>query len=180
MPRGKHRLPTLTAETRFPMGTFRVWTVIRPAMHVWVYPAIEPNPPALPAGEPLSGDAKQAQTKATGEFDGIRPYRRGDPMKHIVWKKVAKTWASIEADDPSPSVNLISRDTQHAAAQELWLDFSHTGCSDTEASLSRLCAWVVQAESLGLVYGLRLPKAEISPASGEAHQQQCLQALALY
>jgi uncharacterized protein (DUF58 family) len=60
------------------------------------------------------------------------------------------------------------------------LDFARTGCADAEASLSRLCAWVVQAESLGLVYGLRLPKVEISPASGEAHQQQCLQALALY
>ena len=180
MPRGKHRLPTLTAETRFPMGMFRVWTVMRPAAQVWVYPDMEANPPPLPAGEPLSGDAKQAQIKTTGEFDGIRAYRRGDPMKHIVWKKVAKTWTGMDADDPSPSVNLISRDTQHAAAQELWLDFARTGCSDTEASLSRLCAWVVLAETLGLMYGLRLPTSEISPACGGAHQQQCLQALALY
>jgi hypothetical protein len=30
------------------------------------------------------------------------------------------------------------------------------------------------------VYGLRLPKVEISSASGEAHQELCLQALALY
>jgi uncharacterized protein (DUF58 family) len=180
MPRGKHRLPTLTAETRFPMGTFRVWTVMRPMMHVWVYPTIEPNAPALPAGEPLSGDAKHALTKATGEFDGIRAYRRGDPMKHIVWKKVAKTWASMDADDPSPSVNLISRDMQHVAAQELWLDFARTGCVDKEAALSRLCAWLVQAEELGLVYGLRLPTSEILPATGDAHQQQCLQALAVY
>jgi uncharacterized protein (DUF58 family) len=180
MPRGKHRLPTLTAETRFPMGTFRIWTVIRPAMQVWVYPAIEPNSPPLPTGEPLSGDAKHALTKSTGEFDGIRAYRRGDPIKHIVWKKVAKTWANMETDDLSPSVNLISRDTQHTAAQELWLDFDRTGCTDVEASLSRLCAWVVQAKSLGLVYGLRLPTSELEPASGESHQQLCLQALATY
>jgi uncharacterized protein (DUF58 family) len=180
LPRGKHRLPTLTAETRFPMGTFRVWTVMRPAMQVWVYPEIETNPPPLPAGEPLSGDAKHTQLKSTGEFDGIRAYLRGDPMKHIVWKKVAKTWASMDADDPSPSVNLISRDTQHAAAKELWLDFAHTGSSNAESSLSRLCAWVLQAEELGLVYGLRLPKVEIPPANGSLHQEQCLQALALY
>jgi uncharacterized protein (DUF58 family) len=86
----------------------------------------------------------------------------------------------MDAEDPSPSVNLISRDTQHVAAQELWLDFSRTGCSDKEASLSRLCAWLLQAEELGLVYGLRLPSSEIAPACGEAHQRQCLQALALY
>jgi uncharacterized protein (DUF58 family) len=180
LPRGKHRLPTLTAETRFPLGTFRVWTIMRPAAQVWVYPEIEANPPPLPPGEPLSGDAKQAQVKTTGEFDGIRAYRRGDPMKHIVWKKVAKTWGGIDADDPSPAVNLISRDMQHTAAQELWLDFAQTGSPSAESSLSRLCAWVLQAEELGLVYGLRMPKVEISPASGEAHQQQCLQALALY
>jgi uncharacterized protein (DUF58 family) len=180
MPRGRHRLPTLTAETRFPMGAFRVWTVMRPAAQVWVYPEVEASPPPLPAGEPLSGDAKQAQIKTTGEFDGIRAYRRGDAMKHIAWKKVAKTWGSMDADDPSPALNLISRDLQHTAAQELWLDFAHTGCSQTESSLSRLCAWVLQAEELGLVYGLRLHQTAIAPASGEAHQQQCLQALALY
>ncbi len=29
--RGLHRVPILTAETRFPLGTFRVWTIWRPA-----------------------------------------------------------------------------------------------------------------------------------------------------
>ena len=50
--RGLHRIPTLTAETRFPLGTFRVWTVWRPAASVLVYPAPEDAPPPLPAGEP--------------------------------------------------------------------------------------------------------------------------------
>ena len=43
--RGLHRLPTLTAETRFPLGTFRVWTVWRPAAQILVYPAPERQPP---------------------------------------------------------------------------------------------------------------------------------------
>ncbi len=51
--RGLHRLPTLTAETRFPLGTFRVWTIWRPAAQVLVYPAPEahhrPCRPANPA-----------------------------------------------------------------------------------------------------------------------------------
>ena len=53
------------------------------------------------------------------------------------------------------------------------------GSLGTEARLSRLCAWVLQADRLGLNYGLRLPGLEIKPGSGEAHKRQCLEALAL-
>ena len=180
LPRGKHALPTLTAETRFPMGAFRVWTVWRPAAQVWVYPAMETPAPPLPAGEPRSGEARLSPMQATGEYDGVRAYRRGDPLKLVVWKKAAKTWTDSGDHDPSQTVNLISRDMQHTQAQELWLDFSRTGCQGLEAALSRLCAWVVQADQQGLVFGLRLPKLEIALASGEAHRKHCLQTLATY
>jgi uncharacterized protein (DUF58 family) len=168
-------LPTMTAETRFPLGTFRVWTVWRPAAQVLVYPAPETHPPPLPPGEPRAGGAAQAQRHATGEFDGVRAYRRGDPLKLVVWKKAAKT------DE------LVSRDAQHAQRLELWLDLAHAaqglgaiaGGSAREHALSRLCAWVLLAESQGLRYGLRLPSTEIAPDSGPAHQKNCLQALAL-
>ena len=43
--RGLHPVPTLTAETRFPLGTFRVWTYWRPAAQLLVYPAPESTPP---------------------------------------------------------------------------------------------------------------------------------------
>ena len=64
--RGLHRVPTLTAETRFPLGTFRVWTVWRPAAQVLVYPAPEPMPPALPPGEPRSGAGLAGGARASG------------------------------------------------------------------------------------------------------------------
>ena len=72
--RGLHRVPPLTAETRFPLGTFRVWTVWRPASLVMVYPAPETNPPPLPPGEPLAGQssAAPARAQAAGEYDGLR------------------------------------------------------------------------------------------------------------
>lgn len=163
--RGLHPVPPLTAETRFPLGTFRVWTVWRPAAKVLVYPAPESFPPPLPAGEPRAGGLASARVQSAGEFDGVRAYRRGDPLKLVVWKKVAK------ADQ------LVSRDTEQAQRYELWLDFARAG-QGVEHKLSRLAAWVLQAERLGMDYGLRLPGQEIKPGAGEAHKRRCLEALA--
>ena len=174
--RGLHRVPSLTAETRFPLGTFRVWTVWRPAASVLVYPAPEATPPPLPAGEPRSGGAANAaRAQSTGDFDGVRGYRRGDPVKLVVWKKAAKH----DVNSLSDSAGLVVRDTQQAQMHELWLDHAQAGVGGLEAKLSRLCAWVLQSDKLGIDYGLRLPGREIKPASGEAHKRQCLEALAL-
>lgn len=174
--RGLQRLPTLTAETRFPLGTFRVWTVWRPAAQMLVYPAPEVHAPPLPAGVPRPGGAAVAmKAQSSGEFEGVRGYRRGDPMKLVVWKKA--TAASEQAH--SEGGGLVVRDTQQAQQNELWLDFTQAGSGDIERKLSRLCAWVLQADRLGLAYGLRLPAREIKPASGEAHKRHCLEALAL-
>jgi uncharacterized protein (DUF58 family) len=170
--RGLQRLPTLTAETRFPLGTFRVWTLWRPAAQMLVYPAPELQAPPLPPGEPRSGGAAAAaRTPGSGEFDNVRNYRRGDPLKLVMWKKAAK------ADDQGNG--LVVRDAQQAQRHELWLDMAQTGLPGTETSLSRLCAWVLQADRLGLNYGLRLPGLAVPPASGEAHKRRCLEALAL-
>ena len=73
----------------------------------------------------------------------------------------------------------IRKSNSQAQRYELWLDFALAGHLDTEHKLSRLCAWVLQADKLGVDYGLRLPGQEIKPASGEAHKRRCLEALAL-
>ena len=170
--RGLHRLPTLTAETRFPLGTFRVWTVWRPAAQMLVYPAPEPHAPPLPPGEPRAGGARTQRQHSAGEFDGVRAYRRGDPLKLVVWKQAAKAQARGSSD-------LVSRDTEQAQRHELWLDYTQAGGSDPERRISRLCAWVLQAEREGLDYGLRLPGITVKPSRGEGHKRQCLEALAV-
>jgi uncharacterized protein (DUF58 family) len=171
--RGLHAVPPLTAETRFPLGTFRVWTVWRPAARVLIYPAIEAHAPPLPPGEPQAGGAASQQRSNTGEFDGVRAYRRGDPLKTVVWKKAAKNG------------DLVSRDTQQVQGFELWLDLAYTGnfgggVATLEARLSRLCTWVLAASKNEMPFGLRLQSQEIAPSSGDAHKKACLQALALY
>ncbi len=168
--RGLQALPAITAETRFPLGTFRVWTYWRPATQLLVYPRPEAHPPPLPPGMPRAGGAHHSAAQATGEFDGVRAYRRGDPLKLVVWKKAAKADVTGE---------WVSRDSQQAQRHELWLDYAQAGLPDKEARLSRLCAWVLQADQRGLDYGLRLPGSEIAPAAGEAHKRRCLETLAL-
>lgn len=165
--RGRHALPPLTGETRFPLGIFRVWTIWRPAATVLVYPRPEAQAPALPPGSPTARGTRLATPQSSGEFDGVRPYRRGDPLRSVVWKKFAK------ADE------LVSRDSEQAQASELWLDATLARCSDPELRWSRLCAWVLRAEAAGLRYGLRLPGCTLGPDAGPAHLRACLEALAL-
>ena len=68
--RGLHEVPTLSAETRFPLGLFRAWTVWRPAARLLVYPRPEIHAPALPAARPVAGGptrrgaAKAARSRA--------------------------------------------------------------------------------------------------------------------
>ena len=171
--RGRHATPALTAVTLFPLGPFRVWTVWRTAAHVTVYPAPEPQAPALPPGEPQPGHAANTtRANSSGEFDGVRAYRRGDPQKTVAWKKAAQAFAAGRDD-------LVSRDTLAIQRQQLWLDHATCGASDLESRLSRLTAWVLMADEQGLDYGLRLPGREFAPDHGAAHKVQCLEAMAL-
>ena len=170
--RGIHTLPALTAVTLFPLGTFRVWTVWRPHAKVLVYPAIEASPPPLPAGDPQPGHAGTTRAQSSGEFDGVRAYRRGDPQKTVVWKRAAQSFAAGRDD-------LVSRDTLSAQRQQLWLDHAQCGAHDLETRLSRLAAWVLIAERLELDYGLRLPQQAIPPGQGTSHKTRCLEAMAL-
>ena len=171
--RGLQQVPVLTAQTFFPLGTFRVWTVWRPAAQVLVYPAPEVPGPPLPAAQGGAGDQRGTPSLEAGEYDGVRPYRRGDPLQRVVWKKAAQALAA-------GSDALVSRDTQPASARHtLWLAHDHTGLQDLEARLSRLTAWVLLADRLGLEYGLRLPASTVAPGSGSAQRLRCLEALAL-
>ena len=171
--RGRHALPQLSAQTGFPLGTFRVWTYWRPAAELLVYPAPETPAPPLPPGEPRPGGVNARHARTSGDFDGVRSYRRGDPMKSVAWKKAAQHWAAGRDE-------LVSRDqAAHLQTHELWLDLAQCGAADLERRLSRVCAWVLAAERQGLDYGLRLPGREIAPDQGPAHQRRCLEALAL-
>ncbi len=168
--RGLHQVPALHLETRFPLGLFRAWAIWRPDAAVLAYPRPERPASPLPQARAVPGGSTRARTAHTGEFEGIRPYRRGDPQKNIAWKHAAKTLAS--------GGDLVSRDASMQSQQQLWLDWQ-CGAGSTEAKLSRLTAWVIEADQRHLAWALALPGFELGMGQGDAHRRAGLQALAL-
>lgn len=177
--RGWHALPAIVAETRFPMGLFRAWTVWRPAAQMLAWPKPEQPAPPLPtpsswpaaeAGRPAPARAPAplgAQQAGEVAFEGVRPWRTGDAVRHVAWKKVARTG------------ELATREAESHPYGELWLDevAAHSAHDDIEHRLSRLAAWVLAAEHVGRPVGLELGSQRWLPARGDAHRRALLDAL---
>ena len=165
--RGLHALPLVRAESRYPFGLFRAWTIWRPAGQQWVYPRPESPTPPWPQTEAAQGDDRPATRSGTGtEFEGVRAYRRGDTLRQVVWKKAARTG------------EMISRETAGAVQREMWLQWGQAQGLEVEARLSRLAAWIVAADLAGHSWGLMLPGIELAPDNGTPHRHAALQALA--
>ncbi len=166
--RGRLTLGRVILETRFPLGLFRAWTYLDFAMNVLVYPHPLGDDP-MPAGLPKAGGQGLRQNWRGDDFIGYRDYQLGDSPRHVDWKIVAreKGWlVKVFGGEGSASLWFT------------WEDVGHY--RDTEAALSQLCRWILQAENEDLDYGLKLAGTELPPASGPRHRRECLQALALF
>ncbi|TCS72997.1 uncharacterized protein DUF58 [Sulfuritortus calidifontis] len=165
--RGLHRPGRFALSTTYPLGLFRCWTVLELDWTVLVYPRPAADSLPFPAG--AEGD-QTGRTSRPGdeEFDGLREYRPGDSLKRIAWKTLAR-------EQP-----LATKQFAAPVSRGLWFDWTQTPGGNTEAKLSRLTRWLLDAEATGLDYGLRLPARSFGPARGEAHLRACLEALARF
>ena len=163
--RGRHGVPLLRIESVFPFGLFRAWSVWRPAAQVLAWPLPEDPAPPLPTTNAQAGENAIARRGSGSELDGVRPWRRGDTMRQVVWKKVAR------------SGELVSRETTAVGQRELWLEYSSTAAPGIEQRLSRLAAWVLAAEAQGVASGLKLPGQTLAPNQGDAHKRAALDLL---
>ena len=168
--RGWLALPRVTVENTWPLGLIRAWSYIVPDLRCLVYPAPAAVAPPLPWG----GDTGQGMTRdgsGRDDFSGLRSHQPADPPRHVAWKAVAR-------QDNGP---LLTKLFSGAAAQRIWLDWEHLPADlDVEARLSCLARWMLDAESAGLSWGLRLPAKRLEPGSGSAHLADGLRALALH
>jgi len=165
--RGRLALGRFTVATRFPLGLLRAWSPLELSMDCLVYPAPAPQrglPPAQPGA--ASGGSEHGQ--GHDDFTALRPYHAGDSLRHVHWKAVAR------------EQGMYTKQFAGEQAQELWLSWELLPGLATEARLSRLCRWVLEADAAGLSYGLRLPDRNIAPGFGPSQRRRCLEALALY
>ena len=179
--RGLLSPPRLTLESRYPLGLFRTWGYWRPQTQVLVWPALDPLAPPLQHGAGEQADALNPRPHAAANEmpEGLRDYRRGDPMRMIAWKKSSHALAS--------GSGLISREAASGRSPDLWLDWALSpglsGLGD-EARLSRLASWVMEADrqsqSTGAAYGLKLPGKVVECNTGSHHLRTCLDTLALW
>lgn len=157
----------LLVESVFPLGILRCWTWVNMDIKAIVYP----KPVHFVADD--SADWQQQleegeSLKKGDEFAGIRPYRPGDPIKHIAWKHYAR------------GQGLNSKEYLGVNSKELILDWLHFSYLPFEQRLSALCYWVLTFDKLGAAYGLHMPNQQIKAGIGDAHRHQLLFTLATY
>lgn len=170
--RGWLAAPRVRLFTRFPLGLFGAWSYWQPDLKVLVYPQPEVAPPPLPT----TGAAREDGHGTVGldNFSGIRSYQPGDPMRHLAWRQIARL-------HPADGGNLVSKHFEGGAVSDLLLDLNALPpLLDIEVRLSRLTAWVLEAERRALPYALHVGHREIAQGLGEAHCAECLRALALH
>ena len=151
--------------TRWPLGWFRAWTYVQVPVCVHVAPRPEGSLPA-PASAAVRGESAQGARRGDEDFAGLAPYSPGIPLKHLDWKTIARG---------RPAAVRTYMDN---TGSPLWLDFAGLPGLGIEARLSQLCRWILDNESTGRAYGLRLPGLEIGPGQGDLHREACLRALA--
>lgn len=168
--RGWITLPRVGIETTWPLGLIRAWAYCAPDMRCLVYPKPAAKAPPLPWG---AGEHSGRRTggQSNDDFAGLRSHHPADPPRHVAWKTAAR-----QGDDAP----LLTKQFDGAAASRIWLDWDEAPGDDSEARLSILTRWALDAHAVGLDWGLRLPERTLPPASGEAHLQAALTALALH
>jgi uncharacterized protein (DUF58 family) len=168
--RGEFALGRLQLASTFPLGLFNTWTYFKTDCKAIVYPTPKGSLPLPFSSEQAQQEQQQHQQKGLDEFSGFANYRQGDPMHRIAWKALARDDVIRTKQFTSPN-----QSKQHHFT---WQDVD--SLKDTEAKLSQLCQWIIEAHQTGANYGLNLPSSSINTGSGDAHYHHCLSALARY
>ncbi len=154
--------------SRYPLGLFRAWTVVRPDVSCVVYPKPVAGPLRTSGQQGGEESGENPVQRGADDFFGLKQYQPGDPVSRISWKSLSK------------GLGVFTKNFSGAGGMSIILDYDAVNTSDVELKLSRLTDMVLKAHNMNAEYGLLLPGRTISPGIGERHKHKCLEALALH
>lgn len=157
--RGLYQLPRLKVYSVYPFGLIRCWCYLALQQQYWVYPT------PLPYSDTAAQSSNPEQS-----WSHLQPYVQGDKLQRIDWKKLAR-----QPDQPVVKVY----QSQPTTPQQLCLVLPRLAGPALELKLQQLSRQILDLSATGQSYSLQLPDGFIHSGSGPAHQQHCLQALAL-
>lgn len=160
--RGRYEIATRTVRQRDGLGLVTSAVTVEQSATVLVYPVVHRDAGREAIARMLGGEVLAERQ----EFDRLREYRPGDPLRDIHWKSSAKRGEFLVTEyEPGDRTEAIM------IAGSAW-----PGHADDMATAAATLA--LQALESGLSVGLRLPDRMIPPAAGEAHATTLLGALA--
>jgi len=124
----------------------------------------------MPAHGGHKSGARSRGGSDADEWLGLRPFRDGDSPRQVDWKAYAR------------EAPMLIKEYSPAGSELRLFDFAQLTHLDTEARLSQLARWVVEAEAHGERYGVALPGAAAadrgpSTGIGVSRRSRCLESM---
>lgn len=161
--RGRHPLPPVRIETRFPFGLARAWAWISPAEVL-----VAPKPDHGAAVIHLTGDSRGggAVGRDEGGADTLDDWQPGTPESRVSWKRYAAT------------DRLLAKTGDAAGGSVLTISYDSVAHLGHERALSAMSAAVLRAARAGRPFHFRLNGTEMRHVMPQA-AGKALDALAL-
>lgn len=164
--RGRERHVAFRVATRFPFGLFEKSRQIEVPGELVIYPAVHTVRLPPPRARSIGAGARAASRGASDEQLGLKPYRPGEDLRHVHWRKTAASGqivlrehaaegapdVDLELDDLCPLLDRAEDDEE----RRRWLDQFEARIRDLG---SRAVAHLARGDAIHLrtASGTRLP-----------------------
>jgi len=176
--RGAHELVRATYSTAYPFGFFikSRRDPIEPAQRFSVAPARVPVTAMAETIEKGLGETSLPQPGHGDEFFSLRPYRHGDDMRRVRWRRSAKSGRWVIAEHEAPAGSDVMLELKLAVPP----DQVQGPAADraVEHAISVLCSLAEQLLETGLRVGIRTAGVFLAPAGGDSQRRCVMLALA--
>jgi len=161
--RGRHAVGSLTVSVRDVLGLFERTHEVGSTARVLVYPPVY----KLAGQQTLREHVLDRSELERREFDTLREYAPGDPLRDVHWKTTAKDpdgiYVTEFADREIDEDVVVAATSEPSAADEMAIAAASIAVMTLEADLG---------------VELRLPEVDVSLGYGPTHRESVLEALA--